>query len=446
MHGFERVAIRYAAADVFDDLAQPDAHGHFHQTGVGNFAGEGEDLGTLAVLRTHAREPLAALAENGRDVGEGFHVVDQRRLAPQAAHGRVRWTRFRHAATAFNRGDQGRLFATDEGAGSEPDFNVEAEGRVADVVAEQAAPPCIAQCGLQARDRQRILGTHVDVALAGANGIGRDGHALNNPLRVALEHAAVHEGAGVALVAIADDVLQLAGRLGHRAPLEAGRVTAAATSTQSAFGDLTNHAGWRHVAECGQQRLIAVARNVVVNLFRVNVAGVFKHHVHLLVKVLAQVALQLLDRFAAQVLHDLLCIFGTDMLIERFFRIHQNQRSGRAQPHAAGAAHKNIFALRLRLLFERSLQRVGVLAQAAGAHADVDLVVELVVFGSGGLRDLVQFFERHSTAHLSSCSIICACVIWPTSSPSVSTTGARPQAPTQRAVVRLMFPSLVVSP
>src|ERR1700733_2689947 len=86
------------------------------------------------------------------------------------------------------------------------------------------------------------------------------------------------------------------------------------------------------------------------------------------------------------------------------------------------------------------------LAETAGAHADVDLVVVFGVFGAGGFGDLFELFECHSTAHLSSCSSICSPVIWPCSSPSTRTTGARPQAPTQRAVMRLMLPSLVVSP
>ena len=97
-------------------------------------------------------------------------------------------------------------------------------------------------------------------------------------------------------------------------------------------------------------------------------------------------------------------------------------------------------------LVSASLSLIGVLAEAAGAHADVDLIVVFGVFRAGRFGNLIKLFDGHSTAHLSSCSSICSPVIWPTSSPSVSTTGARPQAPTQRAVMRLMLPSLVVCP
>jgi hypothetical protein len=89
-------------------------------------------------------------------------------------------------------------------------------------------------------------------------------------------------------------------RLGHGAPLQAGGIAAAAASAQAAFGDLLNHSVGRHLSERLDQRLVAVAGNVVVDLLRIDVAGVFQHHVHLLVEVLAQVALQRGHRFAAQ--------------------------------------------------------------------------------------------------------------------------------------------------
>ena len=76
LHRLEGVSAGYAAADDLDDLAQLDAHGHFDQAGVGDFAGEGEDLGAFASLRAHVGKPLAAVADDGRDVGVGFDVVD----------------------------------------------------------------------------------------------------------------------------------------------------------------------------------------------------------------------------------------------------------------------------------------------------------------------------------------------------------------------------------
>ena len=62
---------------------------------------------------------------------------------------------------------------------------------------------------LQPADGQRVLAADVDVALVGADRVGGDGHALEHAVRIALEDAAVHEGAGVALVGVADDELAL---------------------------------------------------------------------------------------------------------------------------------------------------------------------------------------------------------------------------------------------
>ena len=45
LHGLEFLSALDAGADVKDDLAHGSAHGHFNQTGIGDLAGQGEDLG-----------------------------------------------------------------------------------------------------------------------------------------------------------------------------------------------------------------------------------------------------------------------------------------------------------------------------------------------------------------------------------------------------------------
>src|SRR5208282_4041225 len=102
------------AADALDDLPQADAHGNFDEPGVGNFSRESKDLGSLAALRTYAGKPFAAFADDRRDVGEGLYIINQRRLAPQAARGRVGRPRLGCAALAFNGGDQRSFLAADK--------------------------------------------------------------------------------------------------------------------------------------------------------------------------------------------------------------------------------------------------------------------------------------------------------------------------------------------
>ena len=84
LDGLERAAVGDAAADLEDDLAQRDAHGHFDQAGVVDLAGQGEDFGALALLGADAGEPVRAVADDRGDIGEGLDVVDEGRAAPEA--------------------------------------------------------------------------------------------------------------------------------------------------------------------------------------------------------------------------------------------------------------------------------------------------------------------------------------------------------------------------
>ena len=84
------------------------------------------------------------------------------------------------------------------------------EGKAAaqDMLAQKAQLLGLCDGGLQAADGQGILRADVDVALVGPGGHARDHHALQHAVGVALHDGAVHEGAGVALVAVADHVLR----------------------------------------------------------------------------------------------------------------------------------------------------------------------------------------------------------------------------------------------
>ena len=85
-----------------------------------NLPGQGEDLGAFALLGADAGEPIAAVADDRRNVGEGFDVIDEGRLAKQPRFSRIRRAGTRRAALAFDRGDQRGFFAAHKSARAEP--------------------------------------------------------------------------------------------------------------------------------------------------------------------------------------------------------------------------------------------------------------------------------------------------------------------------------------
>ncbi len=117
LYRFELVSVRYSAADDLDNLAQLDAHGHFHKARVSDLPGQRENF--VPLLRS---EPMLAnhrppLLNDRRDVGEGFTVgSDQCRPAPQPAHRGIGRTRSAVCRAAFDGGDQRRFFCSQTNA------------------------------------------------------------------------------------------------------------------------------------------------------------------------------------------------------------------------------------------------------------------------------------------------------------------------------------------
>ena len=147
--------------------------------------------------------PLRMIAGH---VGKRLDVVDQRRAAPQPAFGRERRARTRRAAFAFDGGHQGRFLAANERAGADAQVDVKIERRFENAAAQQAALLGLFDRGLQPADRQRIFGADINESLGRADGVGGDGHAFEDAVRVAFQNATVHERAGVAFVGVANDV------------------------------------------------------------------------------------------------------------------------------------------------------------------------------------------------------------------------------------------------
>ena len=142
---------------------------------------------------------------------------------------------------------------------------------------EQAQALGLLDGGFQVLDGQRVFGADVDEALLRAHGIAGDGHAFEHAVRVAFEHGAIHEGAGIALVGVADDVLLLLAGLGHGGPLEAGGIARAAAAPQTAADHLFDDFGRSAFGNALHQGQVAVLGDVVFDPFGIDAARIFEH-------------------------------------------------------------------------------------------------------------------------------------------------------------------------
>ena len=145
------------------------------------------------------------------------------------------------------------------------------------LLAEKAARLGLADRLADAPDRVRVLGADVEDPLLGADGVGGDGQPLDHAVGVGLEHQAVHERAGVALVAVADHVAteRAAARarthlrpVGKPAPPRPRRPEAEIASITSLR---------REPLDAGPQRRVAAVGEGVVEAQRVESAAVLEH-------------------------------------------------------------------------------------------------------------------------------------------------------------------------
>ena len=133
-----------------------------------------------------------------------------------------------------------------------------------DVVADKARAVCLGQRFLATLVDFPDLAVDVVVAARASHCISGDHHALEHRVRVVTHEVAVFEGAGLALVGIADQIFLALILLRHEAPLEAGRKPSTATTAQRGLLHFRNDLVGRnffiqYLFEC----LVAAALDVV---------------------------------------------------------------------------------------------------------------------------------------------------------------------------------------
>ena len=169
--------------------------------------------------------------------------------------------RFAHAA--FDRRHERRRLAADERATAADDGKIEFVVGSHDGLAQDAGCVCVVDGVLDVVACERVFVADVEHALFGADGERTDDHALDDGMRAALHRRAVHECAGVALVAVADDVFGEDIVAGGCAPFAPGGEAGAALAAQAGFLDFGDDLVGRHGKRL-LQALVATACDVVV--------------------------------------------------------------------------------------------------------------------------------------------------------------------------------------
>ena len=270
LDGFELLATGDAAADFIDELAEGRSHRDLNEADVVDLAAEGEDLRAFGAFGADGIEGGSAFADDERNLREGFDVVDAGRLAPKTFDGREGRTGTRHAALTLDGVKQGGLFAADERAGAKTEMGAEGEVGAKDVVAEQASGLHVLDRVLKPFDGDRVFGTDVEVTFGRAEGIASEHHTLDDFKGVAFEDGAVHERAGVAFVAVADDVFLIGLDVSGELPLTAGGESTAATSADAGGEDLVDDFLRGHRGEGLLQGLEAVVAEGFLELVGVD--------------------------------------------------------------------------------------------------------------------------------------------------------------------------------
>src|SRR5216110_2103275 len=134
--GVDRPARRGAAAELLHQHPERRAELHLDQPRAPDVAGEPEELRPAAAAE--AREPGAALGDDGRHGAERLDVVDDGRLAPEPGLDGEGRARAGHRAMALDGFEERGLLAEDEAAGAAAKLDVEREVGADDALAEES--------------------------------------------------------------------------------------------------------------------------------------------------------------------------------------------------------------------------------------------------------------------------------------------------------------------
>ena len=148
-----------------------------------------------------------------------------------------------------------------------------------DILAEVTLRVGLGDRGFDNVDHVAILAANVNVTALGAHGASGDHHAFDELMRIHFHQRTVFTCAGLAFVAIGDDVFRLAARFfGDETPLHAGREACAAASAQIRFLHFVDDLVGRHLLQRFFERLIAVVLEVDVDFIGIGNSETAANH------------------------------------------------------------------------------------------------------------------------------------------------------------------------
>ena len=165
--------------------------------------------------------------------GVGLGVVDVCGLHEDAGIGGEGGLDAGHRPPLVYGSDEARLLADDVGARAFDDAQLAVESAAQHVLAHEAVSAGVFEGEAHPLDGERVFGTDVDETVLGTGGLGGDKHPLDDEMRVSFEEEAVHEGARVALIGVAEEVLGRASSRAEEVPLAAGGEEGAAAPAEA---------------------------------------------------------------------------------------------------------------------------------------------------------------------------------------------------------------------
>ena len=244
----------HAAGVSVQELTQGRAHRDLVEARLEDLSRHAEQTSAGRVLRAGRGERSAAFGDDVEHVDQRLHVVFERRLPEQADLEGERRLVSRLSPLPLDGVEERGLLAANVGAGTTPHLDVDAE---------QASVAGLCDRVLDPFPRQRILGPHVNESFSTPGRECRDGHALDQCERVALQQDAVFERSRLRLVRVADQVVRANWRVCDRLPLATGRKRGAAATEKPGLGDLADHRRSAHLLGPPQGRETAVAEIAV---------------------------------------------------------------------------------------------------------------------------------------------------------------------------------------